>query len=261
MLMSGIMASDVGRGAICMVCHNSRRGLRNDETYASLSDPERAPHRGPQSDVLLGQNVYFLDLGEPAEGTDYPTGLPGGHATLEDTCATCHMEATPPPPDLANNGGGTNHLFNSNQQVCGVCHVFEDGEAMAEALAVNMEALETLIEESWYDVIEQVTAPPAKGEKRAERFVDLGGEAIISYLNIGDIDKVIFTETSGRQALTFIMMDATEIGPVRLGDIDVIEGVTVCQQGKKPKTKQLKKAKQIDKTLAKGATIGSCERW
>ena len=96
MLMSGVMATDVGRGAICMVCHNSRRGLRNDDKYASLSDPERAPHRGPQSDVLLGQNVYFLNLGDQGEA-DYPPGLPGGHATLADTCATCHMEATPPP--------------------------------------------------------------------------------------------------------------------------------------------------------------------
>ena len=44
-----------------------------------------------------------------------------------------------------------------------------------------------------------------------------------------------------------------------MGSIDVIEGVTVCQQGNKPKTKLLKKAKQIDKSLGKGDTIGACD--
>ena len=146
-------------------------------------------------------------------------------------------------PDLANNGGGTNHLFNSNQQICGVCHIFDNGESLAESLAINMETLETLIEESWYNVIEQVTAPPAKGEKRAERFVDLDGEAIISYLNIGDIDKIIFTETSGRQALTFIFMDGTEIGPVRLGDITSHRG-SDCLSERKDETDQ---KSQIDR--------------
>ncbi|MHC4766934.1 MAG: carboxypeptidase regulatory-like domain-containing protein, partial [Planctomycetota bacterium] len=32
-LLAGFQATDVGRGAICMTCHNSRRGLRNDSTF------------------------------------------------------------------------------------------------------------------------------------------------------------------------------------------------------------------------------------
>ncbi|MHC4318586.1 MAG: carboxypeptidase-like regulatory domain-containing protein, partial [Planctomycetota bacterium] len=47
MLIAGFQATDVGRGAICMTCHNSRRGLRNDSTfddYYGTSEAARAPH-------------------------------------------------------------------------------------------------------------------------------------------------------------------------------------------------------------------------
>jgi hypothetical protein len=258
LLMSGFVASDVGRGAICMVCHNARRGLRNDD-QPPPSDPERAPHQGPQSDVLMGQNAYFVDLGEPAEGTDYPPGLPGAHASLADSCATCHMEQTPPPPQLSYNQGGTNHTFYASEDICSKCHSFTAEEVLG-SVETNLEALETLIEESWYNVMVNVTAEPqkVKGQKTPpERFVNLDGEAIISSLNIGDVDKIIFGETSGRQALTVIFIDGTEVGPIRLGDINVQEGVTVCQ--KETKTKLLKKAKQVDKSLSKGDTLGACD--
>ena len=35
-LIAGFTATDVGRGAICMTCHNTRRGLRNDAVYDQL---------------------------------------------------------------------------------------------------------------------------------------------------------------------------------------------------------------------------------
>jgi len=38
----------------------------------------------------------MVDLGEIDEELGFPSGIPGAHATLQDSCATCHMEATPP---------------------------------------------------------------------------------------------------------------------------------------------------------------------
>ena len=35
-LMAGFTATDVGRGAICMTCHNTRRGLRNDSNFDEI---------------------------------------------------------------------------------------------------------------------------------------------------------------------------------------------------------------------------------
>ena len=49
MLTSGFAVLGAGKGAICMTCHNSRRGLRNDETFPNFvgtSDLGRAPHPG-----------------------------------------------------------------------------------------------------------------------------------------------------------------------------------------------------------------------
>ncbi|UCF95020.1 MAG: hypothetical protein JSW39_12995, partial [Desulfobacterales bacterium] len=109
LLIAGFQATNVGRGAICMTCHNTRRGLRNDNV--PFDDPTRAPHPGAQSDVLLGQNAYFVDLGDIDPVLGFPPGLPGSHATrtgpaddpraLVDTCATCHMVKTPPPDLLS----------------------------------------------------------------------------------------------------------------------------------------------------------------
>ena len=269
LLAAGFAATDVGRGAICMICHNSRRGLRNDDQPAP-DDPERAPHGPTQTDVLMGQNAYFIDLGEPAEGTDYPPGLPGPHAyaavpeegSMADSCATCHMQATPPPDDLAYNMGGTNHTFYASEDICLECHSFTADDVLG-SVAANLEALETLVEESWYAVITEVTAQPVKikGQKKpAEKFVNLGGDAIISWVNIGDVDKIILGSSRGRQALTVVFVDGTEVGPTSLANIDVTEGVTVCKQKKKPKTKLLKKAKDVDKQLSKeNTTLGACD--
>ncbi|MDH3786063.1 MAG: carboxypeptidase regulatory-like domain-containing protein, partial [Acidobacteriota bacterium] len=79
-LIAGFQANDVGRGAVCMTCHNSRRGLRNDSTFDALSASEkaRAPHGGVQTDVLMGENAFFVEV-----------GAPGGHATTGDTCVDC----------------------------------------------------------------------------------------------------------------------------------------------------------------------------
>ena len=76
-------ARGVGRGAMCMTCHNTRRGLRNDNV--PFDDPTRAPHGGVQTDLLMGQNAYFVDLGPIDPVLGYPPGLPGSHAnTAED---------------------------------------------------------------------------------------------------------------------------------------------------------------------------------
>jgi len=80
MLDAGFQANGVGSGAICMTCHNSRRGLRNDKTFAGLTDPDRASHPGPQADVLMGQNAFLVT-----------TGVRGRHSFIHNTCVTCHM--------------------------------------------------------------------------------------------------------------------------------------------------------------------------
>jgi hypothetical protein len=203
-LIAGFTATNVGRGAICMTCHNSRRGLRNDSLFPSVygtSEAARAPHGSVQADVLMGQNAYFVEVGNR-----------GGHSTLKDTCVTCHMEATPPPADLAYNEGGTNHTFYARNDICGNCHSFETGESLQAEFEEKMGVLQDLIEGALLDLIgEQIAAGST---------VDLDGDAIIT--NTNDISDIDFSETRGRQAITVTFKNGDSFGPIRLTDVEVV---------------------------------------
>jgi hypothetical protein len=124
MLAAGFMASNVGKGATCMTCHNSRASVpRNDATWDSLSDSQKVggPHHGVQADLVMGQNQYFTG-GVP---------IPGAHSLIEDVCVTCHMNATQPPDILSYNQAGTNHTFAADPAICVECHGLA-GETLAE---------------------------------------------------------------------------------------------------------------------------------
>jgi hypothetical protein len=119
-LPAGFKVTNAGRGAICMTCHNTRNGLRND------SNPPisySAPHTAAQTDVLMGQNAFFV-----------ATGNRTSHSWIEDTCATCHMEKTPPPAEFSYQLAGTNHAFKASMTSCGECHTKSaSGEALKES--------------------------------------------------------------------------------------------------------------------------------
>jgi hypothetical protein len=118
-LPAGFAATGVGRGAICITCHNDRNGLHND-AYPPAN--YSAPHTAAQADVLLGENAYFV-----------VTGARTSHSWVKDTCAGCHLEATPPPADYSFAGAGTNHSFAAKITICGECHTKSlDGESLKE---------------------------------------------------------------------------------------------------------------------------------
>ena len=115
MLAAGFKASNVGKGATCMTCHNSRADVpRNDATWASLTDSQKTggPHHGVQADLVMGQNQYSSRV----------IPVPGKHTLIEDVCVTCHMNATPPPDNLSYNLTGTNHTFAADPGICVDCH-------------------------------------------------------------------------------------------------------------------------------------------
>ena len=128
LLPSGFQATNVGKGAICITCHNTRNALHND-TVAVTS--YSGPHRSAQGDVLMGENAYFVVT---------PQRSP--HADIQDTCVTCHMEKTAPPADFSYNGGGTNHAFAASIEICSDCHSDSiNGEALQAGYAAKLQAL------------------------------------------------------------------------------------------------------------------------
>jgi len=202
-LMAGFTATDVGRGAICMTCHNTRRGLRNDEVfddYYLTSEAARAPHGGAQADVVMGQNAYLVEV-----------GVGGKHSMLEDTCVDCHMEATPPPDDLSYNQGGTNHTFYARNDICGECHGFESGENLQAEFGASMDELQDLIEEGLYNLMSD--------QIDAGNTIDVSGDAVDDMANVSGIE---FGETRGRQAMNVIFRNGESSGLTRMSDIDVV---------------------------------------
>lgn len=202
-LIAGFTVHGAGNGALCMTCHNSRRGLRNDNTYDDIvadGDAARAPHGSPQTDVLMGENAFLVNV-----------GVRGSHSLVEDTCVNCHMEATPPPDVLAYNLGGTNHTFFAGMDICANCHSELDAKGLQSAFEASVDRLGELIVDSLMALIaDQIDAGNT---------IDLNGEATITdTLDIADLE---FGESHGRQAITVTFENGTIIGPVALNSVRV----------------------------------------
>jgi hypothetical protein len=133
LLPAGYAALGVGRGAICITCHNTRNGLHNDDVGPPTS--YSAPHTAAQGDVLMGQNAYFVAIGERSP-----------HSFIVDTCTTCHMELTPPPAEFSFSGAGTNHTFRPSLTICVQCHGVFDGGTLQESAEAELERLADVME-------------------------------------------------------------------------------------------------------------------
>lgn len=207
-LIAGFQVFGAGRGALCMTCHNSRRGLRNDavfDDFVGTSEVARAPHGSSQTDMLMGENAYLVN-----------TGVRGSHSLIADTCVMCHMEATPPPDVLSYNQGGTNHTFFASPDICSECHgEIINAETIQSIVGAVLDDLAEQIEDRWLEVIEEQVA--------AGNAVDLGdGVVIDDVADLAGIARVVLGESRGRQALTVVLVDDTEIGPLAVSSIDVV---------------------------------------
>ena len=156
------------------------------------------------------------------------------------------MEETDPPDELAYLLGGTNHTFFASDEICSECHGFT-ADAVQGPVEILLGSLQGDIEEALLALITELT--------EAGNTVILDDEAIISSRNVDDIEEIVFGETRGRQAITVIFTDGTEIGPIRVSDISVVEKVTLCHNDKK--TLSLN-ASAAQSHLRHGDTLGTC---
>ncbi len=203
-LIAGFQVTGVGRGAICMTCHNSRRGLRNDSVWGDLSqsDKEGDPHASAQADVLAGENAYLVEV-----------GARGGHSWVEDTCVTCHMESTPPPAILSYNQGGTNHTFFADRNICAECHSPHlSPDDVQDGIQHLLDMVADLLADAYFDLIEELTADG--------KTIDLRGDALIT--DASEISEIRFGEDGG-QDLTVTLTDGSVIGPHDVRRISVLE--------------------------------------
>ncbi len=201
MLDAGFKAENVGRGAICMTCHNGRRGLRDDQHFSTApTDLSRAPHVGPQADVIMGRNMYFTTV-----------GTRGNHSMIEDACVTCHMESSPPPAALSMNYGGTNHSFYAKADICAKCHSSITLASVQEPVEHKMEQLKEQIETA----LEKVMV----AQLRAGNAIDFNGTKVY---NPSDIAAVEFIESHGAQGVTVTLSGGTKVADISLANVKVV---------------------------------------
>jgi hypothetical protein len=132
MLPSGFAANGVGKGALCIACHNSRQGITASAPYLHEDGDVKfgtltkygAPHEACQGDVLLGRNAYWMGT---ARYNSPQTR--SKHSYIADTCVTCHMELTTLNLTLSE-PGQTRHDFAATPDVCNKCHTSYSAEAV-----------------------------------------------------------------------------------------------------------------------------------
>jgi hypothetical protein len=204
-LLAGFKVTGAGKAAICMTCHNSRRGLRNDATFPEvlMTDATTAPHGSVQTDMLMGENAYLINV-----------GVRGPHSFIQDSCVTCHMEKTPPPDVLSYNQGGTNHTFFARKDICADCHgEILTADTIQSIVGAVLEDVEELLKDAYRDLIAEQIA--------AGNTISIGGQATIT--SVSQILAIELGEARGRQALGFRLTGGRVIDPLRIDDVRVIQ--------------------------------------
>lgn len=142
-LPAGFAALGVGKGAQCIICHNSRNGgigsTAADGTTTGNSylhedlDPKfgavvsttaanySEPHAPTQGDVLMGHNAYFMG--------QYDSSYRSPHANITDTCVNCHMNKSLPQVEFSDYHN-SNHSFKPSLEMCTSCHGITAGLAL-----------------------------------------------------------------------------------------------------------------------------------
>ncbi|MFH1484315.1 MAG: carboxypeptidase regulatory-like domain-containing protein, partial [Chloroflexota bacterium] len=189
MLPAGFKAAGVGRGALCMTCHNTRNAAHND----AAGDPPSysAPHTAAQGDVLMGENAYFVGAGARS-----------AHSYIKDTCATCHMELTPPPTEFSYQGAGTNHSFTASNAICGNCHGTFDGGTLQESVEAKLQELGTKMSDYLFKKLPaQSYIKDYTPHQYGSRSYDVKSAAVaVDKTNIASLEP---TEPHGQQGFIF----------------------------------------------------------
>jgi ssDNA-binding Zn-finger/Zn-ribbon topoisomerase 1 len=200
-LDAGFAATNVGKAAECITCHNSRRGLKDDQHFTA-SSAAQAPHEGPQADIVLGQNLFFAKV-----------GTKGYHGMLADSCVTCHMRDSAAPTSISM-AGQTNHTFYADPGICSQCHSEITAAQIQGQVAAKMATLKANIEGA--------LKASMQAQIRAGNTVDFGSGIIAK--NAADIGALSFVSSHGSQGI-----NATIAGK-STGDL-ALTGINVVRPG------------------------------
>ncbi len=149
LLPGGFQGHGLGKGALCVTCHNSRNGARNGsstltylhadgETYNSGNPTSySAPHQACQGDVFTGNNAYFMGAALP---------MASKHTAIDDACVGCHMTLNPKTHLSHGTPVNNQHEFRiteaDSSKLCANCHSANvDGEGIKASTEAGLVAL------------------------------------------------------------------------------------------------------------------------
>jgi predicted CXXCH cytochrome family protein len=222
LLPAGFKVTGMGKGALCITCHNSRNGVQADNTLTWLHEDTNtytgldysAPHLATQGDVFAGHNAWFMGIGS--------LPMTSKHAAVADTCVGCHMTLQPKTFLSAEGTPTTNsHLFRildeDRATVCANCHSSSvDGEGIKGANEAGFAALAAKLTGAALTRINGITTIRVSGAvdtTPAEAMIGTNGNGTFA----GSlVTAVSLAEVHGQISLAF-----TTSSPVTLGGVSV----------------------------------------
>jgi predicted CXXCH cytochrome family protein len=219
-LPSGFAGYGLGKGALCLSCHNSRNGaqsgsltktfLHEDGEAYNGGNPTgySAPHQACQGDVFEGHNAYFM-------GGSLP--MTSRHAAVEDTCVGCHMKLNP--KGYLSHGAPTasGHLFRIDGEdkaaLCANCHGNSvNGEGIQAQAEANLKALAAKLGAA---AVSKMTAAVTVKLRAWDEATDLYSSASASNLTIdlsaNPVKSASLVEVHGQVGLTLTFTNPISI--------------------------------------------------
>lgn len=212
MLQAGYGALGVGSGAICIACHNSRVGLHNDNQIidafvVKTAMNDRSQHVS-QADVMLGQNAFFVSVGQRAP-----------HSLLKDTCVNCHMKRAAASAGVP---AAASHTLKAAIEICADCHGVTDGEAFQTAIQAEMDNLQNQLRMA---IEAEVAAQLAAGNSITLK--DWAGTKVLSTITAANVVEIMDPRPYMGYASVDVRVDGTLYEMLRLGNSMVVTGVGV----------------------------------
>ena len=237
MTMAGFGVDGVGKGALCMACHNNRNGIQcysaptvtglcaggnlsptgatflhedNDAFTPTILD---TMHDASQADVLMGRNFFFMGKSLP---------ILSKHAQVKDTCVGCHMTLNPMTHLSHGAPAVSSHLFAitdaQTSSLCSNCH----------GANVDGASLQTFVEDQLAVLGQKMSANllarlPATYYINKVAFTAAGTTSITYYDGTFYFNGTPGNITSGTKAsLTNLTVDAAGTQPI-IGPDDVLK--------------------------------------
>ncbi|HEU0034327.1 MAG TPA: carboxypeptidase regulatory-like domain-containing protein [Kofleriaceae bacterium] len=219
-LPAGFAGHGMGKGALCLTCHNSRNGAQTgSDTLTYLHEDGEpynegnptgfsAPHQAAQGDVFAGHNAYFM-------GSNMP--MTSRHAAIEDTCVGCHMTLQPKGYISHGAPARSGHLFRiesgDKAKLCANCHGGTvDGEGIQAQVEAQLERLDVKMSDAFKAKMNGFGVFRVRAwDEATDYYSSTSTSNVVINPAVNPIVSVKLEEIHGQVGLLITLRDAIEI--------------------------------------------------